>query len=162
MPAGHPFQGGQPRHLETSASKSFNLPKRPFLSSNQQQAAIEKEDIDFDTDKMMRYDDFTDENVGNIIMDQEPLPPQRPQPIIEREETLRDTLENAQKHEGIEEFDEIPYFRNTKASYEASGNRPLLAAARGRPGYRPYQRGPPRIIGKAVFQTFFESRLKRD
>ena len=27
----------------------------------------------FDTEKMMRYDDFTDEDVGNIVMDAEPL-----------------------------------------------------------------------------------------
>lgn len=27
----------------------------------------------FDTEKMMRYDDFTDEDVGNIVMDSEPL-----------------------------------------------------------------------------------------
>ena len=152
MPAGHPFQGGQPRHLESAIRKgSINLPKRPYLSSKQHPKIVPKEDYnDFDTAKMMRYDDFTDENVGNIIMDEEPLP------VIEREETLRETLKSARDHEGIDEFDEIPYFRNTASSYKAAGNRvkqQFLQQGGGRPGYRPYQRGPPRIIGKSYLNS---------
>ena len=36
--------------------------------------AITRRDETFNTEKMMRYDDFTDEDVGNIVMDAEPLP----------------------------------------------------------------------------------------
>ena len=37
-------------------------------------AISRKRDETFNTEKMMRYDDFTDEDVGNIVMDAEPLP----------------------------------------------------------------------------------------
>ena len=37
-------------------------------------AITRKRDETFNTEKMMRYDDFTDEDVGNIVMDAEPLP----------------------------------------------------------------------------------------
>ena len=150
MPKGHPFQGGQPSHLE-STKHSFSLPKRPYLSSKQQPkivpAKVDNYD-EFDTAKMMRYDDFTDENVGNIIMDEEPLP------VIERGANIIEDLKSVRNHEGIDEFDEVPYFRNTPSSYKAAGNRQKQLLAKlnsgqggGRPGYRPYQRGPPRIIG---------------
>ena len=149
MPKGHPFQGGQPSHLE-STKHSFSLPKRPYLSSKQQPKIVPKVDNydEFDTAKMMRYDDFTDENVGNIIMDEEPLP------VIERGANIIEDLKSVRNHDGIDEFDEVPYFRNTPSSYKAAGNRQKQLLAKlnsgqggGRPGYRPYQRGPPRIIG---------------
>lgn len=59
MPAGHPFQGSQPKHLDGPA-KPTALPRKYTDEEN------------FDTDKMMRYDDFSNEDVGNIIMDAEP------------------------------------------------------------------------------------------
>ena len=37
-------------------------------------AITRKRDETFNTEKMMRYDDFSDEDVGNIVMDAEPLP----------------------------------------------------------------------------------------
>merc|ERR1712083_522725 len=76
MPAGHPFQGSQPKHLEVINNKQYSLPRRPFLSQDSSKMSKplgRKIEEKFDTEKMMRYDDFTDEDVGNIVMDAEPL-----------------------------------------------------------------------------------------
>merc|ERR1711936_1426839 len=76
MPAGHPFQGSQPKHLEViNSKKQISLPRGPYLSqdSSKPRALGRKLEEKFDTEKMMRYDDFTDEDVGNIVMDAEPL-----------------------------------------------------------------------------------------
>ena len=35
MPAGHPFQGSQPKHLEEmNSKKQISLPRRPYLSQD--------------------------------------------------------------------------------------------------------------------------------
>ena len=99
MPPGHPFQGDQPKHLEEQnqqikaeeKGRQFGfpkLPKRPFLSTNDFESTHtfgppprpptpshrhgtrkkEEEEL-FNSDKMMAYDDFTNEDVGNIVMD---------------------------------------------------------------------------------------------
>ena len=110
MPAGHPFQGSQPKHLDTLQKPKgrrivFSLqifeekkvPYKSFLISNfitfdffkiptgprrptsprrkiptNLTPALPKSMTDennYDTDKMMRYDDFSNEDIGNIIMD---------------------------------------------------------------------------------------------
>ena len=93
MPPGHPFQGDEPKHLEEENKKlkdntkdsSPRLPRRPFLSKSNFDSTMSlfKPDPDdkvktsrigsdrsaFDSSKMMAYDDFTNEDVGNIIMD---------------------------------------------------------------------------------------------
>ena len=77
MPAGHPFQGSQPKHLEESNRASrgnrVGLPRKPYLSKHTLALIKTAGETSYDTEKMMRYDDFTNEDVGNIIMDAEPL-----------------------------------------------------------------------------------------
>ena len=53
MPAGHPFQGSQPKHLDAPSAPTI-LP-RSMTDEN-----------DFDEKKMMRYDDFSNEDVGEF------------------------------------------------------------------------------------------------
>ena len=53
MPAGHPFQGSQPKHLDAPSAPTI-LP-RSMTDEN-----------DFDHEKMMRYDDFSNEDVGKF------------------------------------------------------------------------------------------------
>ena len=53
MPAGHPFQGSQPKHLDAPSAPAI-LP-RSMTDEN-----------DFDHEKMMRYDDFSNEDVGEF------------------------------------------------------------------------------------------------
>ena len=53
MPAGHPFQGSQPKHLDAPSVPAI-LP-RSMTDEN-----------DFDHEKMMRYDDFSNEDVGEF------------------------------------------------------------------------------------------------
>jgi hypothetical protein len=40
MPAGHPFQGSQPKHLEEINSKKISLPRRPFLSKDSSKTRV--------------------------------------------------------------------------------------------------------------------------
>lgn len=124
MPAGHPFQGSQPAHLE---NQEIKIPRRPFL----QRAAPKRnllllnkvESENYDTEKMMRYDDFTNEDVGNIIMDAEPLPNSKSDDTT----TLKNLAKEANSYPGIEEFDE----NLKKMPYQTAGNRPIV-----RLGYR--------------------------
>ena len=99
MPAGHPFQGSQPKHLDALQKpkgrriffcllqifknfitfdffKILTGPRRPTsprrkIPTNLTPALPKSmtDENNFDTDKMMRYDDFSNEDIGNIIMD---------------------------------------------------------------------------------------------
>lgn len=59
----------------------------------------------------MRYDDFSNEDVGNIIMDTEP--------DIRR--TLKETIQEANSFEGVSEFDE-----RGPGNLRTTENRPLF------------------------------------
>jgi hypothetical protein len=142
MPAGHPFQGQQPKHLDAQehtsvvAFDSARLPKRPFLSSSKSVQPLRSNkanDVDFNSDKMMSYDDFTNEDVGNIIMDAEPL-------ILDRsandiiagaggQKTLKELAREANSLPGIEEFDETDFFGQKvvhQALSAAGSQRPVF------------------------------------
>merc|ERR1712223_1363605 len=152
MPAGHPFQGSQPKHLEEmNSKKQISLPRRPYLSqdSSKPRALGRKLEEKFDTEKMMRYDDFTDEDVGNIAMDAEPLEgvnlqeknfknlPKLLEPSEARESLLQ-LAKEINTYPGINEFDEKRKLKKTP--YQTSGNRPVFARNRfPNRNYRPFR-----------------------
>ena len=143
MPAGHPFQGSQPKHLEELEKREkISLPRRPYLSKNAEKKSLTlMTEENFDNEKMMRYDDFTDEDVGNIIMDSDPLPPELPErrllpeKRIEKLPSLVELAKEAKTYPGIEEFDENQ--QNYKRTpYQTSNNRPIYTRSPGRPQNR--------------------------
>ncbi len=122
MPAGHPFQGSQPKHLEdlNRSPGPIALPRKPYLTSKR--ALVSMTDENYDTGKMMRYDDFTNEDVGNIIMDAEPkadFEEEEKNPLLASE-----LIAKANRVPGIQEFDE----KIKKTSYQTSGNRHVFQA----------------------------------
>ena len=62
-------------NLEQILTNNFVFTWSNYSPSQKNKAITRKRDEStFNTEKMMRYDDFTDEDVGNIVMDAEPLP----------------------------------------------------------------------------------------
>ena len=157
MPAGHPFQGSQPKHLDehNNSREQISLPRRPFLSKTSAKSLLLMTEENFDTDKMMRYDDFTDEDVGNIIMDAEPLPPVLPEKRLEKSPDLIELAKEVNSYPGIEEFDESSQNRQAhRTPYQTANNRPVYV--RSPANFRQQQRNQQRL-GKYLLQLCNEN-----
>lgn len=135
MPAGHPFQGSQPKHLEegnrASRGGRVALPRKPYLSKHTLALIKTAGETEYDTEKMMRYDDFTNEDVGNIIMDAEPKQSEDKNSRQEEDDEIQplsNLVQEANSFPNIQEFDEDL----KRTPYQTSGNRPIFSRNPGR------------------------------